>query len=452
MSVDADNLEGLRAAIVSGDPARIVDLLDALGEEDERPADLLIELSQAELRQLATVLGDEIAGDVLGDLDPEDAADLLERLRVQDAADVLEMMDPDDAADIVGEILPDAAADILTAMEPDEAEELRELLAYPTDTAGGRMTPAFVSVSPDLRADQTVVALRRVAQEAETVNYVYVTDAEEHLLGVLSLHNLVLTPPDTRVRDLMVRDVTRVAAMSDQEEAARLLNEHDLLAIPVVDDDNHLLGIITADDVADILEQETTEDIERLGGSQPLEESYLRARPTLLWRRRVIWLLVLFFAGAYTSTVLRFFQDDLEAVVALSFFIPLLIGTGGNVGSQVVTTIVRAMAIGDVRFSDTLRVVRKEIVTGVMLGAVMSSAMFARALMMGVGYDVSIVVAVTVIVIVVWAAVVAAALPIMLRQLKVDPAVVSAPFITTLVDGTGLLIYFSVARLVLESI
>lgn len=452
MPAETDNREALQAAVAAGDAAAIVAILDALGEEDERPADLLIELPRAELRRLAEVLGDEAAGDMLGDLDPEDAADLLERLRVQDAADVLEMMHPDDAADIFGEILPDAAADILTAMEPDEAEELRELLAYPPDTAGGRMTPAFVSVSPDLRADQTVIALRRVAQEAETVNYVYVTDTDERLLGVLSLHNLVLTPPETRVRDLMVRDIACVSAMSDQEDAARLLNELDLLALPVVDDENHLLGIITADDVADILEQETTEDIERLGGSQPLEESYLRARPTLLWRRRVIWLLVLFFAGAYTSTVLRIFQDDLEAVVALSFFIPLLIGTGGNVGSQVVTTIVRAMAVGDVRFSDTLRVVRKEIVTGVMLGVVMATVMFIRAAIMGVGYDVSIVVAVTVIVIVIWAAVVAAVLPIVLRQLRVDPAVVSAPFITTLVDGTGLLIYFSMARLVLEAI
>jgi magnesium transporter len=218
----------------------------------------------------------------------------------------------------------------------------------------------------------------------------------------------------------------------------------------VVDDENHVLGIITVDDVADILRQEATEDIERLGGSEPLEEPYLRASPVLLWRKRVGWLLALFLAEAYTGTVLRHYQSEVEAVVALSFFIPLLIGTGGNVGSQVVTTIVRAMAVGDVRFSDVFRIVRKELLTGLMLGAVMAAATFVRAMTLRVGIDVGLTVAIAVSTIVVWAAVVGAVLPLVLRKLKVDPAVVSAPFISTLVDGTGLMIYFTVARIVLH--
>ncbi|HLI50431.1 MAG TPA: magnesium transporter, partial [Thermomicrobiaceae bacterium] len=315
--------------------------------------------------------------------------------------------------------------------------------------AGGRMTPAFVSVAPNLRADQAVVALRRIAQEVENVSYVYVTEGDDHLLGVLPLRNLVLTPPATPISQVMQTDVATVPVTADQEVAARLLAERNLLALPVVDENQRLLGIITADDVADILEQEATEDIERLGGSAPLDEPYLRASPTHLWRKRVGWLLALFLAEAYTGTVLRHYESEVSAVVALSFFIPLLIGTGGNVGSQVVTTIVRAMAVGDVSLRDVFKTVRKELVTGIMLGAVMAGATFIRAMTLRVGVDIGLVVATTVTAIVIWAAIVGAVLPLVLQRLHVDPAVVSAPFISTLVDGTGLVIYFTIAKVIL---
>jgi magnesium transporter len=241
-----------------------------------------------------------------------------------------------------------------------------------------------------------------------------------------------------------------VPATADQEEAAQLLTTMDLLALPVVDEEDRLLGIITVDDVADILEEETTEDIERLGGSQPLTTSYLRASPLLLWRRRVVWLLVLFFGAAYTTTVLRLFENQIEQVVVLSFFIPLLIGTGGNVGSQVVTTLVRAMSVEDVGLRDVGRVIAKEAQVGLMLGIVMASVMFARAWIADAGYDIALVVALAVFVIVLWATLVGAFLPLLLRRLNLDPAVVSAPLITTIVDGTGLTFYFLLAGLILD--
>ena len=440
----------LDQAIERGDAKAIAEALKHIDDAGDDPAEYISELSGHDLQRFARVLGDDEVGDLLGEIDPTDAAEVLQRLPVADAADVLEAMQPDEAADVVGEIVPETAVQIMVAMEPLEAEELRELLAYPPDTAGGRMTPAYVSVSPELRADQAVIALRRVAEEAETVNYIYVQDDEERLLGVLSLRNLVLTRPDSLVRDLMIRDIEVVPATADQEEAARLLNERDLLALPVVDDEGRLLGIITADDVADILEQEATEDIERLGGSQPLDEPYLRAAPWLLFRRRVPWLLALFVAEAYTGTVLRHFEHELANAVALAFFIPLLIGTGGNVGSQTVTTLVRAMGLGQVRFRDLFRIVRKEAVTGLMLAAVLSVVTFGRAMTLHVGVEMGIVVAMSVALIVIWAALVAAVLPLTLQKLRVDPAVVSAPLITTLVDGTGLVIYFTIARLILH--
>lgn len=439
----------LAESLEQGDPVSTALLLDEIvhnGQITER----LSELSPTALNQLARMLEDNEPARLLEEMDPLDAAEIVSALILRGAARVLETVEADNAVDIISEIEPSLAERILIEMDAETAGELRELLVYPPDTAGGRMTPAFVSVAPELQADQAVTALRQVAQEAEMVFYVYVIDVDDRLLGVLSLRALVLSPPNTPVSQLMVEDVVSVTANADQEDAARLLNDLNLLAIPVVDEENRLLGIITVDDVADILEQEATEDIERLGGSEPLDGPYLRASPVQLWRKRIVWLLVLFLAAAYTTTVLQYFEDELDSAVALAFFIPLLIGTGGNVGSQVVTTIVRAMAVEDIRLGDIVRVVSKEARVGVMLGVVMSLVMFGRAVMLRSGYDIAFIVASSVLIIVIWATIVGSVLPLVLRRIGVDPAVVSAPFISTLVDGTGLIIYFMIARAILN--
>ncbi len=327
---------------------------------------------------------------------------------------------------------------------------MRELLAYPPETAGGLMTPAFVSIAPTLRADQAISALRKVAETAETVNYVYVVDAEDHLLGVLSLHRLVLTNPESLVRDLMFTRPITVLVTADQEDAARILTDNELIALPVVDTDNRILGIITVDDITEVLEREVTEDIERIGGSSPLSEPYLRAPARLLYRKRIVWLFVLFMAQFLTVSIISRYDALLADVTVLSFFIPILIGTGGNIGSQTVTTIVRALATGEIGPQHTFRVLIKEASTGLMLGLTMAALMFGRALITnGANAQVATVVAITVFSIGLWAATVGSILPIVLDRLRVDPAVVSAPFISCLVDTTGLLIYFSVAKVIL---
>lgn len=442
-------LVGLREAVAGGNADRARACAAQMLEEDALA--LLEDLRPAELSRLFAIVGDEALAQLLGRLDDRDAAGILSRMSAAQAADILEEIDPDDATDIVDEIddiNPAVAEGILVAMEPAEAAEIRDLMAYPPDTAGGIMTPAFVAISPDLRADEAVAALRRVAEEAETVNYVYVVDSDEKLLGVLSLHALVLTRGTTPVRDLIVRDVVSVPVAADQEEAARMLTERDLLALPVVDPEGRLLGIITADDVADVLEAEATEDIERLGGSQPLEEPYLRASPLLLFRKRIVWLLVLFLAQFITLWVYAHYESLAAQATVLSIFVPILIGTGGNVGSQTVTTIIRAMAVGEVEARHVLRIVGKEMITGLALGTVMGVLMFLRGLInKDGGIELGLTVGVTVLAVTVWAATVAAVLPLALSKFRIDPAVVSAPFITSLVDGTGLVIYFSVAQI-----
>jgi magnesium transporter len=437
----------LRATLSNGHPPDLATLRAAPREE---LAQALADLSPSSLGRLITRIGDEALAELIAELDAVDAARLLRKLGSARAADVLEEMDPDDAADVVGELRPHEAEAILVEMEHEEARDVRDLLAYPPESAAGIMTPDFVAVAPYLTADEAIAQLGRVAEEAETIFYVYVTDpATRKLLGVLSLRNLALSPRWKLISQLMSPDVTRIRADADQETAARLLDKNSYLALPVVDDQDRLLGIITADDAADVLLEEVGEDMERLGGSLPLDEPYLRASIWHLFRKRIGWLLILFVAEAYTGTVLRHFEATLSEMVSLAFFIPLLIGTGGNTGSQVVSTLVRAMAVGEVRFRDFFRVLRRELCVGVLLGVVIATATYVRAWTLGVGVEVGPVVAVTALFIVVWAAAVAAMLPLILHRLKIDPAVVSAPFISTLVDGTGLLLYFTIAQIML---
>lgn len=439
-------LPEIREMIAARQERGIRGLADRLGPSEW--ADLMPRLDPAEVAVLFQWLSEPELAELLEELDPASAAAILRPLSRPAAADLLEAMDPDDAADVIEE-LPDAEAElILTAMEPEEAAEIRELLAYDPECAGGIMTPAFVAVSPSLRADQAVASLRRVAEEAETLFYVYVIDDAEHLLGVLSLHSLVLTRPETPVEQVMIRDPIRVRADADQETAARLLTDHNLLAVPVVDADDRLRGIITQDDVADVLEEEATEDIERLGGSQPLETPYRVASVPLLVRRRIGWLLFLFVAGLLTSQVLTRFQDRLDEETALIAFIPLIIGIGGNVGSQTVTTLVRAIAVGEVQLRDLGWVLGKEMAAGLAVGTIMAGAGFLRVAY-GDGEAIGLVVGATILCVTLWSATVAAVLPLVLGRLRVDPAVVSAPVITTLVDATGLLIYLTIAGVVL---
>lgn len=451
MATEQLDLEALQAELETALKERRREAVRAVLRQmpPDDAADILISLPPSDLATAVALLGTESLAHLLKHTPAVTAARLLDKLGRAQAADVLEEMDPDDATDVVVELEPAEAEAILVEMEPAEAEEIRELMQYPPHSVGGRMTPEFVAITPNLTVDEALAVLRRVAAEAETIYYVYVVDEQDRLIGVLSMRDLVLARPGARVRDVMVRDPIKVRATDDQELAARLLAEHRFLAIPVVDEQDRLIGIITADDALDIVQHEATEDIEQLGGSQPLEQPYLSASPLHLARKRIGWLLLLFLAEAYTGTVLRHFEDELQRVVALAFFIPLLIGTGGNTGSQTVTTVIRAMAVGEVTVRDIFRVWRKEVATALLLASAMALATYVRAWTLGATH-VGPVVALAAAAIVVWAATVAAMLPLVLRKLRIDPAVVSAPLITTLVDGTGLVIYFEVARYILK--
>lgn len=438
-------LAQVREALAQEDWQRAVRLIEALRPPDQ--AEIFGELPPYEQDQLLPRLDIADSADILEELEEDEAAEIATRLDTENLARILDKMEPDEAADLLGDIPPGQAAQALAVME--EAEEVRPLLAHADETAGGLMTPAEVLLRKDMTAEEAIAYLRSVAPESETVYYLFVIDRENRLVGVVSLRQLVIASPSTRVGEIMDPDVIYVRADADQEEAARLMARYDLLALPVVDHKRHLVGLITHDDLVEVLEEEATEDIQRLGASEPLEEPYLDAPVLSVVRKRIGWLLLLFVTESFTGSVLRLFDEELTEAVALAFFIPLLIGTGGNAGSQVASTIIRALALGEVRFRDLVRVVWREVRTSLLLGMSMGLIGLVRALTWGSPATLATTVGLSLIAIVLWAGVIGALLPLVASRFRIDPAVVSGPAMSTLVDATGLLIYFLIARMIM---
>ena len=340
----------------------------------------------------------------------------------------------------------------LLARLPDPARRVfLSLLAWPGESVGANMRHEYLSVTEGATVESSRQLIHGAWDQARLFGHLYVVDDEGRLLGHVSLKSLLIADPRQGVGELMDRETVRINARADQELAARLLIDRDLSILPV-EDQGRLVGVFHVDDAADILELESTEDAELQGGSSPLDTPYLQATPWQLWRKRVGWLLILFVAEAYTGTVLRAFEEQLEAAIALAFFIPLLIGTGGNSGTQITTTIVRAMAVGEVSLKNLGTVLKKELSTGLLISAAIALAAWVRAWSLGVGPEIGMVVTLTIVAIVLWSATVASVIPMVLRRLRIDPAVVSAPFIATLVDGTGLIIYFEIAKLILPDL
>lgn len=340
----------------------------------------------------------------------------------------------------------------LLARLPDPARRIfLSLLAWPGESVGANMRHEYLSVTEGATVESARQLIHGAWDQARLFGHLYVVDDEGRLLGHVSLKSLLIADPRQGVGELMDRETVRINARADRELAARLLIDRDLSILPV-EDQGRLVGVFHVDDAADILELESTEDAELQGGSSPLDTPYLQATPWQLWRKRVGWLLILFVAEAYTGTVLRAFEEQLEAAIALAFFIPLLIGTGGNSGTQITTTIVRAMAVGEVSLKNLGTVLKKELSTGLLISAAIALAAWVRAWSLGVGPEIGMVVTLTIVAIVLWSATVASVIPMVLRRLRIDPAVVSAPFIATLVDGTGLIIYFEIAKLILPDL
>nr|HMT20845.1 magnesium transporter [Promineifilum sp.] len=404
-------------------------------------------------------LDDEDQTALLPHLDPEDSADILEELEDEDAARLVASLTREDAVRIIDEMEPDEAADLLVEMEPEDQEyvlshledgaELRPLLLHPEDTAGGLMTSEFLALGRRMTVGEALAALRIWRPDAEDTYDVYLIDRLGRLAGEVTMRRLLRADHNTLLIDIVEEESVSAPVGADQEEVARIMSRYDLVSLPVVDAQGVLVGVITIDDVVDVLEEETTEDFQRFGGGEPLEQPYLDSGVLTVTRKRVGWLLLLFITETLTGSVLRHFEEAMAAVVSLAFFIPLLIGTGGNAGSQTTSTIIRALAVEDLDKRGLLRPLAHETMIGLVLGSMMGIVAYGRALLWHTGHDVALTVAVAIFAIVVWANVLGSVLPILAYRLKIDPTVVSGPAMSTLVDATGLFIYFTIAGLIL---
>lgn len=428
-------------------------------------------------------------GTEVTDLPAPDLADLLNQLTVAEASTVVSMLpvpraiavfdqptmrrrsaivghqDPHRAGKILAGISADERTDIiqrlglherhriLPKLSVEMRKELEYLLQYPAHTAGGIMTTEFVRLDPAMSVGDALKHIRAVAREKESIYACYIMDpGTAHLLGAVSLRDLVMAELDTPVTQVTQRKPITVNAQDDQEAVAKKIAKYDLLAVPVLEDDGSVVGFVTVDDVIDVLIEEQTEDILRMAGVEPgaLDKPYFDNPILLVVRKRIGWLMLLFVASTLTGTVMQHYEGELAAVVALSFFIPLLIGTGGNAGAQTVSTVIRSVALGEIGMKNVRRVLVREMTTGIVIGLLDGVVAFGRAALWGVSIPLALTVSITVLAICTWSTTVGSLIPLVADRFGVDPAVLSAPMITTLVDATGLIIYFSIAKVVLQ--
>ena len=431
-----ENPQELAAAVAAIHPADLAELLDDLPREDRLVLFEALPVDQG--AALLSVLKGESLRLILHTASPAKLGPMLDRLA------------PDDVTDLLEHLTQRERETILAKMSARDAAEVERLQRYPPRTAGRLMTIKFATIRPEWTVAETLQHLRRIDPEVETVQSLYAVDDAGRLVGYVALRRLFPAPPERKIADMMERRLLTVRPDTDQEEVARMVSKYDVHAIPVVDDTDKLLGIVTVDDVIDILIEEQTQDVLHLGGvsatEEEVEQGYFASKPWRNVRLRFTWLLLLFVAATFTGTVLRHYEDEVAKVVALSFFIPLLIGTGGNSGSQTVTTIVRGLAVGEIRLRDAGRVLLREGGSGIALGLLLGIVGFGQALLWGTGLPLAMTVGASIVAICAWANAVGAMVPMLATAFRIDPTVMSAPLIATIVDATGLIIYFTIAK------
>jgi magnesium transporter len=428
-------------------------------------------LTTSELRDVWALLSGEERIDGFHQVDPADADDFFIGLSAREQAQMLlamqpgerrlwlRVLPPDDVADAVQQVPQEARAGLLELLDDASRREVTALLAYAEDAAGGLMSPRFARLRPEMTVDEAIRYLRRQARERlETIYYAYVLDHEQRLCGVVSFRDLFAAPQNTLLADVMHTSVISVEDTLDQESVARVMAEHDLNAIPVVDGNGRMKGIVTIDDVVDVVQREATEDIQKLGGMEALETPYMQTSLGALIKKRAGWLSVLFVGELLTASAMGRYQDEIARAVILALFVPLIISSGGNSGSQATTLIIRALALGEITLRDWWRIIRRELAAGVVLGLILATLGLVRviawqALFHSYGehyLGIAIAVAVSLVGVVTWGTVAGSMLPMIIRRLGADPASASAPFVATLVDVSGLVIYFNVSRVILS--
>ena len=420
------------------------------------PADIALILEEAGEEQmplLYRLLPKELAVEVFVELEPDSQEMLINGFSNTELQEVLDELYLDDAVDIVEEMPASVVIRILDKATPEMRKSINEILKYPEDSAGSIMTVEYLSLKKDMTVADAFKRIRRIGGELETINILYVTDPTRHLLGVLSVRELLLAEEDDLIEDIMDPNVIWAKTLDDKEDVAQALSKYDFLAIPIVDMEQRLIGIVTVDDAMDVIEEETTEDFEKMAAMLPSDKPYLRATVWETWKARLPWLMILMLSATFTGMILNHFEDKLTVCLVLNAYIPMLSGTGGNSGTQASTAVIRALSLDEVDFSDTLKVIWKELRVSLLCGICLAAANFLKMQLvdrMLLGNDavtplVCFVVCLTILFVVVFAKCVGCSLPLLAEKIGLDPAVMASPFISTIVDATSLLIYFTFA-------
>ena len=440
-------------SLLHENPSAVRELLDEIHPEDI--ADIVDELDDERAKELLIELPTEYAAQVFARIDDDRQTDLTEMMGLEPTARIATEMDGDDRADFFSELPPDMGVELLKELEkvdPEAAVEVEELTRWPESSAGGLMTTEYWSVGPDGTIGDALQEIRRHADESEVLDVIYVVDAQGRLGGLLTIRDVVVSNPDVRIAEVMRHNVITVPPELDQEEAARVIGKYDMSSLPVVDATGTMLGLITPDDIIDVLEEEANEDAQKMGAVQPIEDDYLDVSFRTFLMKRAPWLLVLFVGGFLTSSTMAAYDHVLRAVAQLMFYVPLLVSAGGNSGSQSSTLIIRALAVGDIQARDWWRVLLKELAQGIALGGMLALVGVGRVALAGADGKMMLVIGMAIVGIVTLGCVIGSMMPLVLHRIGVDPATSSTPFIATLIDVTGLILYLSLARWIMADI
>jgi magnesium transporter len=413
-------------------------------------ADFLENLEQQDSVILFRLLSRDLASDVFAELQPTSQENLVKSIENAEIKKLMIDLSPDDRTEFFDELPTEFTQKILSLLPPNERKEALYLLGYQENSVGRLMTPDYISVHPDWSVDDCIKHVRNIGKDAETINMIYVTDEKGKLLDDIPLRKFILTETRKSVSDLMDNEYIAILDTEDQEQAYQFMKHYNLNVLPIIDSFDNLLGIVTIDDIIDVLEEEITEDFHKAAAVHPMQENYLLASPFLLYKKRVVWLLLLLVANFLSSSIIAHFEYALHTFLALAFFIPVLIDSGGNTASQSSTIIIRAIATGDLNIKNWFSVIKKELVVGLLLGLSLGIVIYFRSVFWQSGSQIGLVVGLSLILVMLWSNFLGSILPIILTKFKLDPAVISSPLLTTVVDASGLLIYFMIAETVLN--
>ena len=413
-------------------------------------AELLSFLDTKEAILVFRLVSYQKATEIFSDLEPSLQEFILTHFADKEIKQIIQELSYDDRTALFEDLPGKLTQKLLNFLDKNDRVEALKLLGYPEDSVGRLMTPDYVVVRPEWSIQKSFEHIRKYGKDAETINMIYVVDENWKLLDDIPIRRFILFEQDKQVKDMMDFSFVSISAIEDQEDAYKLFKKYDLTVLPVVDKEGVLLGIVTVDDIFDVREEEVTEDFHKTSAISPVEESYYTVSASRLYRKRIGWLLILLLTDFFSSSIIAHFENAIQAVIALAFFIPVLIDSGGNISAQSSTLIIRALATGELTIRSWFKVVKKELLIGLMIGLTLGSILYIRGFFWRGGPTIGMVVGISMVAITVWANLLGSILPIILTKLKLDPAVISSPLLTTLIDSTGLIIYFSLAKFVLH--